>query len=144
MEPANGAVDAAIRLSNDDFGVFSQTFQIEWRQEIGDKFNVVPFFRFYHQNEADFFMRSLDGAPVATPAANPDGSPPNYSADYRLSSFNAISGGVRLYYQFTNALTASAAYERYAMSGTGGAAGRSQNEAYIDADIWTFGFSTEF
>lgn len=144
VEPAHGAVDAAIRLSNDDYGVFSQTFQIEWRQEIGEKFNVVPFFRFYHQNEADFFMQSLDGASVATPEADPDGSGTNYSADYRLSSLNSISGGLRLYYHFTDAFTASAAYERYAMSGTGGKASQSQDEAYIDADIWTFGLSAEF
>lgn len=144
VEPAHGALDAALRLSNDDYGVFSQTFQLEWRQEIGEKFNVVPFFRFYHQNEADFFMQSLDGVPVATPAADPDGSGPNYSADYRLSSFNAISGGVRLYYHFNDAITASAAYERYAMSGTGGSAAQSQSQAYIDADIWTFGLSAEF
>ena len=144
IEPAHGALDGVIRFSNDDYGVFSQTIQLEWRQEIGEKLNVVPFFRFYHQNEADFFMQSLDGAAVGTPANDPDGSGPNYSADYRLSSFNAISGGVRLYYHFNEVITASAAYERYSMSGTGSDSSQSQDEAYIDADIWTFGVSAEF
>jgi hypothetical protein len=105
---------------------------------------VVPFFRFYHQNAADFFMQSIDGLPIDEPPADPDGSGINYSADYRLSSFDAISGGLRLGYQFNDNFSATAAYERYVMSGTGSASNRSQDDAYISADIWTFGISAKF
>lgn len=144
FEAPDGALDAVLRLSHDDYGVFSQTVQLEWRQEVGEHFQVVPFFRFYHQNAADFFRQSIDGLPIADPPSDPDGSGINYSADYRLSSFDAISGGLRLGYRFNDMFSATAAYERYVMSGTGSASDRSQDEAYSSADIWTFGISAEF
>ncbi len=144
IEPASGALDAVLRLSNDDYGILSGTLQVEWRQELGEKLTVTPFFRYYQQNEADFFHQSLNGLPVGSPSSDPDGSGPNYSADYRLSSFNAISGGLKLRYQFSDVLSASAAYERYVMDGTGGASGQSQDEAYVTADILTLGLRAEF
>jgi len=144
IEQADGVIDGVLRLSHDDYGVFSQTVQVEWRQAVGDKFQVVPFVRFYHQNAADFFVRSLDGVPVGTPSADPDGSGINYSADYRLSSFIALSGGVRLRYQFNDIFSATASYERYVMSGSGSSGDRSPEQAYASANIWTFGVSAEF
>ena len=144
IEAAKGAVEATLRLSNDDYGVFSQTAQIEWRQEVGEKLLLVPFFRFYHQNDADFFVRSLDGLNVGTPSHAPDGSGVNYSADYRLSSLNAISGGLRMNYQINDHFGLSAAYERYVMEGTGSSSSQSEGQAYPSADIWTFGLNAEF
>jgi hypothetical protein len=144
IEPADGVIDGMLRLSHDDYGVFSQTVQIEWRQSIGENFQVIPFIRYYHQNAADFFVTSINGLPIATPSADPDGSGINYSADYRLSSFNALSGGVRLRYQFNDIFSATASYERYVMSGSGSASDRSPEQAYASANIWTFGISAEF
>lgn len=144
FEPVSGVLDATLRLSHDDYGIFSQTVQLEWRQEVGEMFQIVPFFRYYSQNEADFFVQSLDGLPVGTPMNDPDGSGVNYSADYRLSSLETVSGGLRVNCRINDHFTLSAAYERYLMNGTGAASGRSQNEAYPDADIWTFGLSADF
>ncbi len=146
FNPVRGVLDSVLRLSNDDYGIFSQTLQIEWRQEIGDNLQVVPFFRYYRQNAADFFVNSLNGViPLSeTPSNTPNGSGPNYSADYRLSSFNAVSGGLRLRYHFTDNLTASAAYERYVMTGSGSASDRAPEQSYISADIWTIGLTATF
>lgn len=143
FEPVNAALDGMLRLSHDDFGIFSQTVQIEWRQEIGEHFQAVPFIRYYRQDEADFFTNTLDAYP-GSPPAFPTGSGPNYSADYRLSSFDALSGGLRLHYQFNDHFSLSAGYERYVMDATGGASGRSPDQAYANADIWTFGIHTAF
>lgn len=143
FEPVDGALDGILRLSHDSFGIFSQTVQFEWRQQIGKSFQAVPFIRYYHQNEADFFTNTLDAFP-GTPAADPRGSGPNYSADYRLSSFDALSGGLRLSFQISGNFSATAAYERYVMDGTGGSAGRSPDPAYPAADIWTFGIQATF
>lgn len=144
IEPADGVLDAVLRLSHDDYGVFSQTVQLEWRQSVGESFQVVPFVRFYHQNAASFYVNSLDGLPIGTPQANPNGSGINYSADYRLSSFNALSGGVRLRYQFNDMFSATAAYERYVMSGSGSRTDRSPEQAYASASIWSIGIAAEF
>ncbi|MCW1925349.1 DUF3570 domain-containing protein [Luteolibacter arcticus] len=143
FEPLDAALDGVVRFSHDDFGILSQTVQIEWRQEIGDHFQAVPFIRYYHQDAADFFTNSLDGF-SGKPPTFPDGSGPNYSADYRLSSFDSISGGLRLNYQFNDHFGLSAAYERYVMGGTGGPSERSPDQAYADADIWTFGIHAAF
>jgi hypothetical protein len=144
FSPASGALDGVLRISNDDYGVFSQTLQLEWRQEAGDHFQVIPFFRYYRQNAANFFVNTLNNLPIATPSADPNGSGLNYSADYRLSAFDAVSGGLRLRYQFNDIITASASYERYVMSGQGGAADRAPEQAYASADIWTVGLSATF
>ncbi len=143
FEKLRGAVDGTYRFSHDDFGITSHTVLIEWRQEIGRRLDLVPYFRYYHQSEADFFMNTLDGVPVENPPALPDGSAPNYSADYRLSNLDALSAGLKLTWRINDTFSASAAYEYYDMSGNGGASS-SPSAAYPDADIWTFGITAAF
>lgn len=84
----------------------SHTFQLEWRQGIGSKLEETPFVRYYTQTAASFFVRTLDNVPVDVPMEDPDGSGPNYSADYRLSAFDALSGGLRVRYQFNDTFSA--------------------------------------
>ena len=140
----DGVLDAVVRFSHDDYGVLSETLQLEWRQNVRERLQIVPFFRYFHQSAANFFTQTLDNVAVGTPSADPSGNGPNYSADYRLSSFDAISGGVRLRYQFNETITATAAYERYVMSGSGGSSNQSPDQAYPSADLWTVGLSATF
>jgi len=144
VTPANAAIDAVLRLSHDDYGINSETVQLEWRQAVGEKCEIAPFFRYYHQSAADFFVNSLDGVVPAgvTPPDYPNGSGPNYSADYRLSSMDTLSLGVRLHYKFNETFSASASYERYSMSGAG--SDSAPEQSYPDADIWTFGIRLDF
>lgn len=144
VEVADAAVDVVLRFSNDDFGILSQTVQIEWRQQVGDKLLLIPFFRYYHQSAADFFVNSLDGYPNVTPPTNPNGSGMNYSADYRLSSFDAISLGMRTSYRINDSISVNATYERYMMDGAGGGSDVSPSQAYVSADIWTIGLNATF
>jgi Protein of unknown function (DUF3570) len=141
---ADGVLDAVVRFSHDDYGVLSETLQLEWRQNVRDRLQVVPFVRYFHQSAANFFTQTLDNVAVSIPAADPSGNGPNYSADYRLSSFDALSGGVRLRYQFNETITASAAYERYVMSGSGSSSSQAPDQAYPRADLWTVGLSATF
>ncbi len=143
FDKVQGAADATYRFSHDDFGVSSHTVQLEWRQAVGKRVEVTPFFRYYHQSAADFFVNTLDDVPVETPSNDPDGSSPNYSADYRLSNFDAVSGGLKLRWRINETLSASAAYERYEMSGNGGS-DSSPSQSYVDADMWTFGLTAQF
>lgn len=144
FEPLDGALDGVLRFTHDDYGISSQTLQLEWRQAVGERFEITPFFRYYHQNAADFFTNSLNDVPITTPYANPSGSGPHYSADYRLSSLDTMSLGLRLRYQFTDSFSVSAAYERYAMKGSGSGSDVSPSESYPDANLWTFGISAQF
>jgi hypothetical protein len=142
FEDAHGALDATLRLAHDDYGVFSQTLQVEWRQACGEKWEITPFARYYRQNAANFFHNTLDGVPITNPPDYPTGSGPNYSADYRLSSLDALSLGLRVRYQLSENVAATAAYERYQMNGIG--SDQAPSEAYMAANIWTFGFTAEF
>jgi hypothetical protein len=144
FEPIGGALDGVLRFTHDDYGISSQTLQLEWRQAVGERFEITPFFRYYHQNAADFFTNTLNGLPITTPSSTPNGSGPNYSADYRLSSMDTMSVGLRLRYQITDSFSATAAYERYAMKGSGSGSDVSPSESYPDANIWTFGLSAQF
>lgn len=142
FEEAKGTLGADLRLSHDDFGIFSQTVEVQWRQELGERLLLVPFFRYYHQNAADFFVRSLNEVAIGDPAADPKGNGPNYSADYRLSSLSARSFGLRLHWQITDAFSAMAAYERYVMDGVGD--DTAPGQAYPSADLFTLGARLQF
>jgi len=143
FDPLNGALDAVYRLSNDDFGVFSQCIQVEWRQAIGDKFAVIPFFRYYRQSEANFYMQTLEGVAINSPDINyPNATAPYYSADYRLSALDSVSVGLRLHYQFNDTFSGSVSYERYQMGGLGG--NPAPTAAYPSASIWDFSLSAKF
>ncbi len=142
VESANGALDAIVRLSNDDYGVFSQSLHVEWRQGLGDKWEISPFARYYRQNAADFFVNTLDQVPITNPPDYPTGSGPNYSADYRLSSLDALSLGLRMRYQITGTMAATATYERYQMTGVG--SDQAPSAAYMTANIYTLGLTAEF
>jgi hypothetical protein len=143
FEAEKATIKADLRLSNDDYGIFSQTAQVEWRQQLGEKLQLVPFFRYYHQNAADFFVNDLNNVDVVTPANDPDGSGPHYSSDYRLSSLEAQSVGMRMRYEFSDHFTTTAAYERYVMKGVGGG-DTSPSDAYPSANIFTVGVSLTF
>ncbi len=142
FENLRGAADATYRFSHDDYGVNSHTLQVEWRQKVGSSWEVVPFARYYNQCAADFFVQTLDNLPIGTPPGLPRGDGIHYSADYRLSSFDALSGGLRVYYKLNDTVTFSASYERYSMNGQGSKSSPSQ--AYIDADIYTIGIGAKF
>ena len=142
FESTQGTLVATLRFSHDDFGIFAQTAHLEWRQEIGEKLLLTPFCRYYHQSAADFFVDTLNDLPITTPSRDPTGSGPNYSADYRLSSFDAHSFGLRLRYQPSENFTLSAAYERYLMNGADDDSAPSG--AYPDANIFTIGARLNF
>lgn len=142
FEKTNSALDAIVRLSQDDYGVFSQSLQVEWRQSLFTRFEIAPFFRYYQQNAADFFHNSLNEVNVATPQEFPDGSGHNYSSDYRLSSMASLSLGLKARYRLTENIGASITYEHYAMAGIGDK--QSPAEAYPTASMWTVGLNFQF
>ncbi|GEP40731.1 DUF3570 domain-containing protein [Brevifollis gellanilyticus] len=139
----NSALDAVLRFGEDDFGISSQTVQVEWRQGLFKKrVEVTPFFRYYQQTAADFFHNTLNEVDIGTPALHPDGSGPNYSADYRLSSMATMSVGLKTRLRLTKNLNASLTYEHYDMSGIG--SDQAPDQAYPTASMWTLGLNFLF
>lgn len=139
---ANAALDAIVRLTQDDYGITSQSLQLEWRQGLFNRLELTPFVRYYQQTAADFYHRTLNGLNVGTPQEFPDGSGINYSADYRLSSMATMSLGLKSRLRLSENLSLSATYERYEMTGVGG--DQAPAQAYPTASMWTFGVTFLF
>lgn len=142
VDSVDAVVDVTGRLTQDDFGVHSQSLQIEWRQGLFDKLEITPFFRYYRQSAADFFHNSLNEVSLGTPRQYPDGSGPNYSSDYRLSSMETMSLGIKARWRMTEHLALSLAYEHYDMNGAGSR--QAPAAAYPTAEMWTFGLNFTF
>lgn len=139
---ANAALDAIVRLTQDDYGITSQSLQLEWRQGLFNRLELTPFVRYYQQTAADFYHRTLNNLNVGTPQEFPDGSGVNYSADYRLSSMATMSLGLKSRLRLSENLSLSATYERYEMTGVGG--DQAPAQAYPTASMWTFGVTFLF
>ncbi len=89
----NAALHADYRFGLDDWGIHSHTTELSWHQPVGNGFQVIPRFRYYSQDSADFY------SPVFSGTHNDYGA---YSNDYRLAGFGAISGGLKLAKTFSH------------------------------------------
>ncbi len=83
----HAALHADYRFSTNDWGVNAHTLELSWHQPIADGWQVIPRFRYYSQDQADFYQPFFDKG-----IANLDA----YSNDYRLASFGTFSGGLKV------------------------------------------------
>lgn len=88
----DAALHADYRFATDDWGINSHTTELSWHQPIVDGWQVIPRFRYYSQDSADFYAPVFSGSHKSYSA---------YSTDYRLAGFGAISGGIKLSKTFT-------------------------------------------
>ena len=59
IDPINAAVHLGYQYSHDDWGINAHTFDLEWVQPIGWGWTLTPRFRYYSQNEANFYQPYL-------------------------------------------------------------------------------------
>lgn len=166
IKPLNSALDGSFRLGNDDWGILSQTVAVSWAQKFGRRVILTPLFRFYHQSAADFYAPRFTGDPLFPdgtfysynandelllfpddpgfpngPISEVPAFPSYYSADYRLSQFNAYTYGASLQISVAEMATLHFSYKRYRMVGTDDVTLRS---AYPIANVFTVGFTLWF
>jgi len=80
-------IHASYRHYWDDWGIVSDTFDLQYRIQLDGGAYVQPEVRYYTQTAADFFYYALvDGAVLPTYA----------SADYRLAQMNSTTYGLKL------------------------------------------------
>ena len=126
---ANAALHVDYRYFDDDWGVESHTIDVAWQQNVGEHTLVTPFLRYYSQQEADFFSNQVD--------VND-----RYIADdYRLSSFGAISGGLRLRHELGK-WTMSVTGERYQTDGSWGLYGGEESPGLVE--YWRYSFGLDY
>ncbi|HTR00167.1 MAG TPA: DUF3570 domain-containing protein, partial [Candidatus Acidoferrum sp.] len=123
---ADAALHVNYRYYHDSFGVDSHTLELQWYQNLGKHWQLVPGVRYYAQGAADFF-HSLSQFGTTTPS----------SSDYRLSSYGAISTSLKA--QVTLArFTLSAGGERYHSNASMGLDGET-SPALVNFTRWTLG-----
>ena len=130
-----GALEASYRFYGDTYGVKASTVAVRWIQKIGDRFTLAPELRLYRQGAAGFYYYNLDDTDIV-PTVVPNGNGPAYSSDYRLSSFDAVTCGIKATLKVQQHVQLELAYDRYAMRGRDGATPQS---AYPLANIYTAG-----
>ncbi len=169
VTPLKAGVDANYRFYHDSYDIFAHTVKLQWNQKLGKKVTVSPMVRWYRQSAASFYHPRFIGEadyPDGTTAAYQDGSfvdyeggpaypedptgytfidipphPSSYSADYRLSEFEAYSAGIGIHWRLQDHVSLDAAYKRYEMHGVGHI---TPKDAYPKAHVLTAGLGIWF
>ena len=124
-ESAN-TLHSAYRYYTDTNDIRAHTLEFDYVFNLPDQWSVTPLLRLYSQTAANFYFDPVANDPWAD--ADTFGAPisvvyPLYSEgryasmDQRLSSFGAITYGVKLSKHFGEAWTADLKYERYEQRG---------------------------
>ncbi len=80
------ALHADYRLYVDDWGINGHTLELSWHQPIADDWLIIPRFRYYTQNEANFYQATFDAMDIGD----------IHSSDYRLTGFGTLGVGLKL------------------------------------------------
>lgn len=88
----SGVAYFAYRYFLDDWGIRAHTFDVKYRQPLGQRLFVQPHVRYYRQTDADFYRSMLTNTEVAN-------LPQYASADYRLANMQTTSLGVKVGYR---------------------------------------------
>lgn len=129
FDAPNAALHADYRYFDDDWGVGSHTLNLAWYQNIGALTQVIPYVRYYSQGEADFFGNVVDL------------SDRYYSQDYRLSSFGALTAGLRLRHELGNWVV-NVSGERYQTDESWGVYNGDESPALVD--YWRYSFGLDY
>jgi hypothetical protein len=132
---AHAAIEASYRFYSDTYGIVANTAEVRWLQKIGDRLTVAPEARAYEQGAARFYYYDLDSTAIM-PTRVPDPEGTNYSSDYRLSSLDSVTYGLRVTWKPIDRCELTLAYDRYAMRGRDGVTPQS---AYPTANILSAG-----
>ncbi len=134
LDSLRAALHADYRFYHDSWGIDSQTLSVSWYQNIGRRWQLVPYLRYYSQTSAGFFGNE----------AREHEDDRYFSDDYRMSGYGAWSFGLKLNLQFDNwLLTASG--QRYISDA--GFALQSVDEiapGLVDFNRFTLGLSYRF
>ncbi|MFT6051187.1 MAG: hypothetical protein ACI9B9_000827 [Halioglobus sp.] len=126
---ANAALHADYRYFDDDWGIESHTVEVAWHQNISDHTRVIPFVRYYTQDQADFFANQANVQDTY------------YADDFRLSAFGSLSGGLRLKHEIGN-WSVNLTGERYESSESWGLYSGEESPALVD--YWRYSIGLDY
>ncbi len=145
LKSLNSALHLDYRLYRDTWSIISHTVRFSWYKNLANRWQLVPFIRYYSQTEASFYVPIDNAASTAS----------FFSSDSRLSEFGALSGGLKVVKEFRNwSLIASGEYYVQsssfalpALAGTVSELGVSDDPTHpglIEYTLFTFGFDYKF
>jgi len=126
---ANAALHADYRYFDDNWGISSHTIDLSWHQGVGEHTRVVPFLRYYSQDQADFFANLVDL------------DDRYFADDYRLSAFGAITAGLRLQHEMGN-WSVNVTGERYETSESWGLYSGEESPALVE--YWRYSIGLDY
>ena len=107
-------IDIALRHYSDDWGITSNTLDLRYRLQVGERSYLEPHYRFYTQSAADFYKPFLvTGSDVINGVANVDYA----SSDPRLAKFNATTFGIKWGYEISRNSEFNIRVEQYKQTG---------------------------
>jgi Protein of unknown function (DUF3570) len=125
----DAALHVDYRYFDDDWDVVSHTVDVSWYQNLDGGLQLVPFVRYYSQDEAEFF----------DVVADTDNE--YYADDYRLSAYGALTVGLRVRKTIGD-WTVNATGERYKSEESWGVYGGDESPALVD--YWRFSFGLDY
>ena len=125
----DAALHADYRYFDDDWGIASHTVDLAWHQNLGPHTQFIPFFRYYTQDEADFFANLVDF------------NERYYADDYRLSAFGAFTTGLRVRHEMGN-WAVNLAGERYTSSEDWGVFSGDESPALVK--FWRYSIGLDY
>lgn len=134
IESVQAAVHVDYRYYQDDWELSSHTIETKWIQTIAKDWRLIPSIRYYTQTSTDFYQTYYE-----------DARPQKYySNDYRLSSYGAITLGLKVETKIDNWLV-NVGYEKYSSDGSDGLDSDNQDSpGLVDFDILSVGFYYSF
>ncbi len=113
---AKGSADVSYRYFNDTWSIESHTVDLAWNQKLGEMLVLRPSYRWYQQSGASFYFADLNEVGIDPQLASPEAGP-RFSADYRLAAFEAETVGMKLIFNYREALRFDVTWTRYEMKG---------------------------
>jgi hypothetical protein len=127
----DAALHADYRYFDDDWGIASHTVDLAWHQNLGSQTQLIPFLRYYTQDEADFFANTVDF------------NDRYFADDYRLSAYGAITTGLRVRHTVGD-WTLNLTGERYTTSEDWGIYSGDESPALVKYWRYSIGFDYVF
>ena len=127
----DAALHADYRYFDDDWGIASHTVDLAWYQNLGSRTQLIPFLRYYTQDEADFFSNEVNFTDRYR------------SDDYRLSAYGAITTGLRVSHTIGD-WNINATGERYTTSEDWGIFSGDESPALVKYWRYSIGFNYTF
>jgi hypothetical protein len=100
IKPLNSSIHLGYRFVKNTWGIRSHTINLDYYQQLGDSWEVIPTFRYYTQGAAYFYAMAFDALGNAPFPSKRIGSTGPASSDYRLAKFGSITGELKLHYKF--------------------------------------------